>query len=101
MINHYNRIIIVGDAGRGKSTFAKKLSKKLNIKHYCTDDFFYIAKFSVINDKEKSVEQIAEVYKHDKWIMEGTTRRLIEGGLEKAEVTALLWKKCLNPIKIK
>jgi len=36
----FKKIIIIGDAGRGKSTLASKLSKKLNISYYSTDDFF-------------------------------------------------------------
>ena len=43
-----NKIIIIGDAGRGKTTLASNLSKKLGIKHYSTDDFFYEIKFTKI-----------------------------------------------------
>jgi len=42
----FKKIIIIGDAGRGKSTLASKLSKKLNTPHYSTDDYFYEVKFS-------------------------------------------------------
>ncbi len=48
------RILIVGDSGRGKSTLAKSLSQKLNIKQYSTDDFFWKEKFSIPEDKEAS-----------------------------------------------
>jgi len=36
----YKKIIIIGDAGRGKSTLATKLAEKLGILHYSTDDSF-------------------------------------------------------------
>lgn len=34
------KILIIGASGRGKTTFAKKLSEKLSIQYYETDDFF-------------------------------------------------------------
>lgn len=37
---HPKRVLIVGDSGRGKTTFAKHLSESLNIQAYSTDDFF-------------------------------------------------------------
>ena len=86
----HKKILILGDAGRGKTTFAEKLSKKISIPHYSTDNFFFKVKFTVVNDKAKSVEEISHVYKQDKWIMEGTTRRLIQEGLEKADIIYLL-----------
>jgi len=86
----HKKILILGDAGRGKSTFAEKLSKKISIPHYSTDDFYWKVKFTEANDKTKSVEEIFNVYKQDKWIMEGTTRRLIREGLEKADIIYLL-----------
>ena len=86
----YNRILILGDSGRGKSTFAERLSKKIGIPCYSTDDFYFKVKFSVVNDKEKSVEEISHIYKQDEWIVEGTTRRLILEGLERADVIYLL-----------
>ena len=86
----HKRIFILGDAGRGKTTFAEKLSKHTGISHYSTDDFFWKVKFTVPNDREKSVEEISPIYDKDEWIMEGTTRRLIIKGLEKADVIYFL-----------
>jgi adenylate kinase family enzyme len=80
------RILIVGDAGRGKSTFAKKLSAKLGIPAYETDDFYWIKKFSVPANKQESIDAIAKVYLEDTWIVEGTTRHLVQGAFEKADV---------------
>jgi adenylate kinase family enzyme len=82
----HNQIIIIGDAGRGKSTLALKLSNKLGIKYYSTDDFFWKKKFTQEENKEISLNKILEIYKKEKWIVEGTTRRLLEAGLERADI---------------
>jgi len=46
------KILIVGDYGRGKTTLAQKLSRKLGIPYYSTDDFYWEKKFSKKQDKE-------------------------------------------------
>src|ERR1035437_8235620 len=89
----YKKIMSLGDAGRGKTTFAVNLSKKTNILNYSTDDCFWKVKFTEPNDREKSVEEISEVYKKDEWIVDGTTRRLIVEGLEKADIIYFLIHK--------
>jgi len=86
MINKHKRIFILGDSGRGKTTFAEKLSKQTGIQHYSTDDFFWKVKFSTPNDREKSIKEISHIYDKNEWIMEGGTRHLILKGLEKADV---------------
>jgi len=90
----HKKIFVVGDGGRGKTTFAAKLSEHTGIPYYSTDDFFWKVKFTVPNDREKSVEEINPIYDKDEWIMEGTTRRLIIKGLEKADV--IYWFKFKN-----
>ncbi|MFA6365369.1 MAG: hypothetical protein WCW78_03135 [Candidatus Paceibacterota bacterium] len=82
----HKRILIVGDAGRGKSTFAERLSKKTGIPCCSTDDFYWKVKFTEPRDQQESVEQIKKIYEKDEWIVDGSTRRLIQGGLEKADV---------------
>lgn len=61
------RIYITGSAGSGKSTYANKLSKELNIPVYRTDDLY--------NSKEKrmfSIQKIKETIDIDSdWIIEG------------------------------
>ncbi len=90
MEKDYKRILIVGDAGRGKSTLAINLSKKLKIKNFSTDDFFWKKKFSVKEDRERSIENISKIYDQNKWIVEGSTRSLVEGGLVRAEIIVYL-----------
>ncbi len=81
-----NKIIITGDACRGKSALATKMADKLGIPHYSTDDYFYEVKFTKIRDRQESIEQISKVYENQKWIVEGTTERLIAPGLDSADL---------------
>jgi len=57
------KILIIGAVGTGKTTLAKKLSKKYNIKHYEID--------SIVHDdneagKKRSFEEQDKMYKW-KW----------------------------------
>ncbi len=84
--NIIKKILIIGDAGRGKTNFAEKLSEKLGIKKYSTDDFFWEVKFTKPRGKEKDIEMAKEVFeKEDSWIVEGTTRRMLKLGLAEAD----------------
>ena len=85
-----NKIIIIGEAGRGKSTLAEKLSKKMGIPHYSTDDYFFDVKFTKRRDKEQSIKDISKIYLGEKWIVEGTTRHLLEPGLDFADLIIFL-----------
>ena len=81
-----NKILIVGDACRGKSTLASKISTKLGIQNHSTDDFYYEIKFSKVRNRPESINKIKEIFKNEKWIIEGTTKHLIEPGLHSADI---------------
>ena len=81
----FKKILIVGDSGRGKSTFAKVLSQKLNIKQFSTDDFFWKEKYTQAEDKKTSIKNISKIYNQESWIVEGATRSLIREGIEKSD----------------
>ncbi|KKU50229.1 MAG: hypothetical protein A3F53_01035 [Candidatus Zambryskibacteria bacterium RIFCSPHIGHO2_12_FULL_48_10] len=82
----YNKIIITGDAGRGKSTLAEKLSMKLGIPCHSTDDYYYEFKFFKPRDRENALAQITKLYQEDRWIVEGTTAWLLKPGMEAADL---------------
>jgi adenylate kinase family enzyme len=84
------RIIIIGDAGRGKSTLAKALSEKTGIPCHSTDDYFYEIKFTKPRDRQESIEEISKNYEKEEWIVEGTTRHLLEPGLAAADLIVYL-----------
>lgn len=100
MNNQIQKILIMGDAGRGKTTFAEKLSSKLRIPKYSTDDFFWEVKFSKPRGKEKDIKMAKEVFENEnKWIVEGTTRRMLKLGLEEADIVFYLnYKNTLQQI---
>lgn len=85
-----NKIIIIGDAGRGKTTLAERLSLENNIEWYSTDDFIWKTRFTEMNSKEESKKKITEIFKKDKWIVEGGSLRLLEEGIEKADIIIYL-----------
>lgn len=89
MLSH-NKIIIIGEAGRGKTTLAQKLSDKLSIHHYSTDDFFWATKYTVPRNKQDASQQAHRVYTTPRWIVEGTTQWLLQPGLESADVIIFL-----------
>jgi len=79
------KILIIGDAGAGKSTLAKQLESQLGIPVYSTDDFLWVQKFSVKAEVHESVDKIKQVYRSDNWIVEGTTNYLVEPGFEPSD----------------
>lgn len=85
-MNNVNKILIVGDACRGKSTLAAKLSTKLGIPHHSTDDFLYEVKFTKYRDRQEAVDLISKIFGNEKWIVEGTTKMLYKFGLESSDV---------------
>jgi len=96
-IRKAKRIIITGDAGRGKTTLAQKLSQKLGIKHYSSDDFFWKVKFTQKEDKKKSIQKMSKLYIKESWIVEGATRRLLREGLSKADIIIYLGYRNILP----
>lgn len=85
-LNEAKKILILGDAGRGKTTMAEKLSKKLGLPSYSTDDFFWKIKFSEANSNEYMVSKAKEAFNLPEWIVEGGSHRMIEHGVDKADL---------------
>jgi adenylate kinase family enzyme len=81
-----NKILIVGDAARGKSMLASNISKKLGIPHHSTDDFLYEVKFTKVRDRKESIDLISKIFQGERWLIEGTTKHLIEPGLHSADI---------------
>ena len=68
----YNKILIVGGIGSGKTTLAKKISKILKMKYYEIDNIAY--KRRDVHEKYKPNERdkkLKSIVKRKKWILEG------------------------------
>lgn len=84
------KIIITGDAGIGKSTVATWLNKKTSIEFNSSDDILYKKKFSEYREKNKQIEMVKSIVQKEEWILEGTTRHLIEPAISKADIVFYL-----------
>jgi adenylate kinase family enzyme len=79
------RIVIFGLPGSGKSTFAHRLGKILNIPVHHLDRLFFVAKW----EARKTEEFLAlkeNVLKEDSWIIEGNSIKTLERRFAKADV---------------
>jgi len=84
------RILIVGDAGRGKTSLAKKLAKKFSLPSHSMDSFLWKVKFTEEHDRTYTLQHIEKIYSTPEWIVEGTTRHLVIPGLQRAELIIFL-----------
>lgn len=69
------KILIIGIVASGKTTLAKKLSEKLNIKHYEIDSIVHDDKNSRKRIPEEQKEIIEKIDDQADWIIEGTLRK--------------------------
>ena len=91
-IKECKRILIVGDSGRGKSTMADFLSKRLNLKHQDLDDFFWEKKFTMKREKSEQLKMVRDFLKEkNEWIIEGTTRDMASICMGDADVIIYMW----------
>lgn len=68
----YERIVIIGSAGAGKSTLAQKLGPLLNIEVIHLDRHFWQPDWKEHSIKTRIVKQQQLIREKDQWIIEGT-----------------------------
>jgi len=65
-----SKIAIIGISGSGKSTYARDLSKKLNLPLYHMDSLYWRAGWKEVPEDDW-LQQEAEIIARDQWVIEG------------------------------
>ncbi len=83
-----NKVIIIGCPGSGKTTFAEKLNKRTGLPLYYLDAIWHKPDKTHIS-REGFDERIFEIFKKDKWIIDGNYKRTIETRLKECDTVFL------------
>ena len=82
------KIIVIGSPGAGKSSFSKKLKNitKLPLYHI---DMLYHKKDGTHITKEELEEKLKEIFKTDKWIIDGNYSKTLKERFDRADL--IIW----------
>ena len=83
------KIIVIGCPGSGKSYFSKKLSNAINFPLYHID-MLYHKKDGTHITKEELKEKLNEIYKKDKWIIDGNYQSTLEDRIIECDTVFLM-----------
>ncbi len=87
--NKFNKILVIGSPGAGKSTFARKLSKKLNIPLFHLDLIWHKPDKTTIS-REEFDRELNKILIDDKWIIDGHYGRTLEKRILACQTVLLL-----------
>ncbi|BBI33490.1 P-loop NTPase family protein [Cohnella abietis] len=94
-----NKVLIIGIVASGKTTLAKRLSKKINVPWYELDSIVHHQSATGRNKRteDEQVEAIMDIDKDGNWIFEGTDRESYQCLYEMADTIIFLdtplWKR--------
>ncbi|MBP3708726.1 MAG: adenylate kinase [Clostridia bacterium] len=83
------KVIIIGSPGAGKSTFSQKLRDITKLPLYHMDMIYYNEDGTHIS-KEEFEEKLKEIFKENKWIIDGNYQRTLEMRLKECDTIFLL-----------
>ena len=83
------KIIVIGSPGAGKSMFSKKLKDITNLPLYHLD-MLYHKKDGTHITKEELEKKLKEIFKEDKWIIDGNYQRTLEMRIKQCDTIFLL-----------
>lgn len=82
------KIWVIGNSGSGKSYYSEQLSKRLGLKKYCLDDYFWLPGWQI---KEITAfrQSVNDLMKEDSWIIEGVYSQISSDLLQK--IDSVIW----------
>lgn len=99
-MNTVNKILIVGSAGSGKTTFAKSLGEILNLPVIHLDKEYWKPNW-VKPEHDEWVEKLEKLLNQERWIIDGNYRSTLKQRVEKADMIIFLdydRKVCVNSV---
>ena len=84
-----SKIIVIGSPGAGKSVFSQKLRDITNLPLYHLDILYHKADGTHI-PKEELDKKLKEIFKTEKWIIDGNYQRTLEMRLKQCDTVFLL-----------
>lgn len=96
------RIIVIGNCGSGKSTFAEKLSQMTGIPLTHLDQLYWKPNW-VASDHDEFDEKIQKIITTDSWILDGNYTRSAHTRIEKSDTVFFfdfpVWKSLFRVVK--
>lgn len=85
----FNKIIVIGCPGAGKSTFARNLSKIFDLPLYYLDMIWHKKDRTNIDINEFD-DKLKQIMTNDKWIIDGNYQRTLEMRIQECDTIFLL-----------
>ncbi|MCH5321853.1 MAG: AAA family ATPase, partial [Eubacterium sp.] len=85
----YNKIIVVGCPGAGKSTFSRKLAEKTGIPLYHLDALYWKEDWTHISRERLRFIQ-KRIMKNDSWIIDGNFMNTMETRIKRCNLIIFL-----------
>ena len=82
------KIIIIGCPGSGKTTFAEKLQRIINLPLYYLDTIWHKPDRTHIS-REEYDKKLSEIFQTEEWIIDGNYSRTIEERIQKSDTIFL------------
>ncbi len=85
----FQKIIVIGSPGAGKSTFSRKLRDVIELPLYYLDSIWHKSNKTNISAK-KFDKKLKNIFSTDKWIIDGNYQRTLKARLEQCDTVFLL-----------
>ena len=97
----FQKAIVIGCPGAGKSTFARRLCDKTGLPLYYLDMIWHKPDRTTV-EKSEFDEKLREIVSGDRWIIDGNYGRTLEMRLESCEAVFLFdipVEECLSGVR--